>query len=213
MAYAKPALAGVLFFIAATQFMLGLMIAEATYPGYSLSGNYISDLGVGPSSAIFNTSALLFGLLSLVGTYLLASAIDYRILMILLGLMSVGAIGVGLVTSEFTTVHGAVSLTAFWFGGLSAVFSSRVSRMPLSAIGVALGLMTLAALALFAAGLVTTNSLTSDAPPPTSPLFLGIGPGGMERMIVYPALLWLILFSGSLMSFPEGYESPEGPQG
>jgi len=61
--------------------------------------------------------------------------------------------------------------------------------MPFSGIGLLLGLMTLGALSLFAAGLVTTDSLTRDAPPPSSDLFLGIGPSGMERMILYPALI------------------------
>jgi len=31
-------------------------------------------------------------------------------------------------------------------------------------------------------------------------IYLSLGPGGMERMIVYPVLLWVIGFSGYLMS-------------
>ncbi|MFB0523487.1 MAG: hypothetical protein ACETV1_07005, partial [Candidatus Bathyarchaeia archaeon] len=73
------------------------------------------------------------------------------------------------------------------------------SKLPLSAISVVLGTMTLGALTLFAGGLVTTGSLTSSEPP-ASEFFLSIGPGGMERMIVYPALIWLILFSGHLIT-------------
>ncbi len=193
-------IAGILFLIASTQFLLGLIIAEARYPGYNLSGNYVSDLGVGPSSAVFNTSAFLFGLLSLVATYFLSRTLDSRVLVALLGLMSAGAMGVGIVTSEHTTAHGAVSLMAFWFGGLSAMAWSRASRIPMSVISLGLGAMTLGALVLFAGGLVTTGSLTNSAPPPASPFFLGLGPGGMERMIVYPALIWLTLFSGQLIT-------------
>jgi hypothetical membrane protein len=200
MERSNAGIAGLLFLIASTQFFLGLIVAEAKYPGYNLSGSYISDLGVGPSSAIFNTSAFLFGLLSLVATYFLSRTLDSRGMVALLGLMSVGAMGVGVVTSEHTTAHGAVSLMAFWFGGLSAMAWSRISGMPMSAISLALGAMTLAALVLFAGGLVTTGSLTSSEPPPASPFFLGVGPGGMERMIVYPALIWLTLFSGHLIT-------------
>jgi hypothetical protein len=59
--------------------------------------------------------------------------------------------------------------------------------------------MTLGALALFAGGIVTSGSFTSNEIP-VSDLFLGIGPGGMERMIVYPAIIWLVGFSGYLIA-------------
>jgi hypothetical membrane protein len=199
-------IAGVLFFLASTQFILGLVVAEALHPGYSVADNYISDLGVGSSSTIFNSSAFLFGLLSLIGAYFLPRTTNSRNLIVLLTLMAIGAMGVGIFTSAFSTmIHGIVSLMAFGFGGLSTVASLKVMRPPLSAISVILGVMTLGALALFATGLVTTGSLTSNEPP-TSELFLGIGPGGMERMILYPALIWLILFSGYLITRSERQE-------
>ena len=197
--------AGVLFLVASAQFMLGLVIAEATYPGYSVADDYISDLGVGPSAIVFNSSAFLFGLLSLVGTYFLPRTVDFRCLTVLLVLMAVGAMGVGVFTSALTTVHGVVSLMAFGFGGLSAIASFKVSKLPLSVISVVLGVLMLGALSLFAAGLVTTGSLTTSEPP-TSEFFLGLGAGGMERLIVYPALVWLVLFSGCLIGFSEKRE-------
>lgn len=201
-------IAGVLFLVASAQFILGLVVAEASYSGYSVSDNYISDLGVGPSSMVFNSSAFLFGVLSLIGAYFLPRTVDFRSLTVLLILMAIGAMGVGIFTSAFTTIHGVVSLMAFGFGGLSAIASFKVLKLPLSAISVILGVMTLGALALFAGGLVTTSSLTSSEPP-ASEFFLGIGPGGMERMIVYPALIWLILFSGHLITLSEKQETPK----
>jgi hypothetical membrane protein len=199
-------IAGILFFLATTQFILGLVVAEASYPGYSVADNYISDLGIGPSSTVFNSSAFLFGLLSIIGAYFLPRTTDSRSLTVLLILMAVGAMGVGIFTSAFsTTIHGIVSLMAFGFGGLSAVASFKLMRLPLSAISLILGVMTLGALALFTVGLVTTGSLTSSEPP-TSEFFLGIGPGGMERMILYPALIWLTLFSGRLIVLSEKQE-------
>jgi hypothetical membrane protein len=188
---------------------LGLVVAEALYSGYSVADNYISDLGVGPSSMVFNSSAFLFGLLSIIGAYFLPRTVDFRGLTVLLVLMAIGAMGVGIFTSAFsTTIHGVVSLMAFGFGSLSAIASFKVSKLPLSAISVILGVMTLGALALFAAGLVTTGSLTSSEPP-ASEFFLGIGPGGMERMIVYPELIWLTLFSGRLITLSEKQETPK----
>jgi hypothetical membrane protein len=202
-------IAGVLFLAASAQFILGLVIAEALYPSYSVADNYISDLGVGPSSIIFNSSAFLFGLLSIIGACFLPRTVDFRRLTVLLILMAIGAMGVGIFTSAFsTTIHGIVSLMAFGFGSLSAIASFKVSKLPLSAISVILGVMILGALTLFSAGLVTTGSLTSSEPP-TSEFFLGIGPGGMERMIVYPALIWLILFSGHLIALLEKQENPK----
>jgi hypothetical membrane protein len=207
MARPNGRIAGVLFLVASAQFILGLVVAETSYAGYSVADNYISDLGVGPSSAVFNSSAFLFGLLSIIGAYFLPRTLDFRGLTVLLILMAIGAMGVGIFTSAFsTTIHGAVSLMAFGFGGLSAIASFKVTKLPLSAISAILGVITLGALALFAAGLVTTGSLTSNEPP-TSEFFLGIGPGGMERMILYPALIWLTLFSGRLIALSEKQET------
>lgn len=207
MARPNGRIAGVLFLVASTQFILGLVVAEALHSGYSVADNYISDLGVGSSSMVFNSSAFLFGLLSIIGACFLPRTVDFRGLTVLLVLMAIGAMGVGIFTSAFsTTIHGVVSLMAFGFGGLSAIASFKVTKLPLSAISVMLGVMTLGALALFAAGLVTTGSLTSSEPP-ASEFFLGIGPGGMERMIAYPALIWLTLFSGRLIALSEKQET------
>ena len=209
MARPNGKIAGVFFLVASAQFIFGIVVAEALYPGYSVANNYISDLGVGPSSLVFNSSAFLLGVLSLVGAYFLPRIVDFRSLTVLLVLMAIGAMGVGVFTSGFsTTIHGAVSLMAFGFGALSAIVSFKVLKMPLSAISVILGVMTLAALALFAMGLVTTGSLTSTEPP-VSEFFLGIGPGGMERMIIYPTGIWLILFSGHLITLSERQEAPK----
>ncbi len=194
--------AGILFLIASTQFILGLIIAEALYPNYSISGNYISDLGVGPSSMIFNSSIFLLGLLSIIGAYFLPRNINFRALTVLVALMAIGAMGAGVFTKASPAIHGAVSSMAFVFAGLSAIASFKVLKTPLSAMSVILGLTSLGALALFAGGLLTSGSLMSSQAP-ASDLFLGIGPGGMERMIVYPALIWLAGFSGHLIALPE----------
>jgi len=195
--------------VASAQFILGLAVAEALYSGYSVADNYISDLGVGPSSMVFNSSAFLLGFLLIIGAYFLPRTVDFSGLTVLLILTAVGAMGVGIFTSAFsTTIHGAVSLMAFGFAGLSAIASFKVSKLPLSAISVILGAMTLGALGLFAVGLVTAGGLTSREPP-ASGFFLGIGPGGMEHMVVYSALIWLTLFSGHLIALSEKQGDPK----
>ena len=192
-------MAGVLFFIAATQFVLSFIIAEALYPGYSVSDNYISDLGIGPSSIVFNSSVFLLGLLLLFGTHFLRHNSNFKTVNIMLLLMAIGSIGVGIFTKDFRTVHGVVSSMAFFFAGLSAIASFKVLKKPFSLISIILGVMTLGALVLFSSGLITSGSLTSNEAY-DSIFFLGLGPGGMERMIVYPALMWLAGFGGHLLT-------------
>jgi len=197
MAYPKERVAGALFFVAVTQFILGLTIAEALHPGYSVSANYVSDLGIGPFSVVFNSSVFLLGLLLLVGTYFLRHISELKTVKILLFLMALSAIGVGIFNKEFTIAHGAVSSLAFLFAGLSAIASAKVLKSPFSLISILLGVMTIGALALYSIGMTTSGSLTSNIEY-DSTFYLGLGPGGMERMIVYPALMWLAGFSGYL---------------
>jgi len=186
MTYSNGKIAGVLFFIAATQFVFGLIVAEALYPGYSISTNYISDLGIGPSSMIFNTSIFLLGLLSLIGIYFLLRAFHRKVVTILFAIAAVAAMGVGIFTENSESMHMFVSFVVFIFGGLSAIFSCRLMKYPFNIIVILLGLMSLLALIFFIGN-----------------FYLGLGVGGMERMIVYPVLIWMIGFGSFLMAFPE----------
>lgn len=195
MAYSNGKVAGALFFIAASQFVLGLIVSEALYPGYSVSENYISDLGVGPSSMIFNSSVFLMGLLLIIGAYFLQRAFNFKALTGLLVMTAIGAMGVGVFTENSGAIHHIVSLIAFLFGGLSTIFSFKLLRKPFSVIAVILGLMSLGALVLYA-----SNS------------YLGLGPGGMERMIVYPILMWGAGFGGALIGHIEKQTTEQKPQ-
>jgi len=195
MAYSNGKVAGALFFIAVTQFVLGLIVSEALYSGYSISDNYISDLGVGPSSIIFNSSVFLLGLLLLIGTYFLQRAFKaFEVLKVSLILTAIGDMGVGVFTEHSMAIHGILALTASSCSGLSAIFSVICSyvhkfelvKMPFSVIAVILGLMSLGALVLFMAG-----------------MDLGLGVGGMQRMIVYPFLMWGAGFGGHLIAHSE----------
>jgi hypothetical membrane protein len=177
---------GVFFFIAATQFFLGLLIAEALYPGYSIAQNYISDLGVGPSALIFNTSVFLLGVIMIVGTYFFHRTFHIKVFTVFLIVAALGSMGVGVFTENSEPMHSTASLLVFLFGSLSAIYSFRVMKLPFSLISIFLGVMSLFALVLFA-----------------TQQYLGLGVGGMERMIVYPILMWTIGFSGYLFASPE----------
>jgi hypothetical protein len=58
-----------------------------------------------------------------------------------------------------------------------------------------LGAKALTALALFNLGIITSGSLTSTTAF-DSGFYLSFGPGGMECMIAYTALMWLTIFGG-----------------
>jgi len=198
MTYSEGKVAGILFIAAATQFVLGLTISEALYPDYSISDNYISDLGIGPSSIIFNSSVFLLGLLLIIGIFYLRHISNFRIVNILLLLMALGAIGAGVFTEDYRVAHGAVSFIAFLFAGLSAIASYRALQKPFSTISIILGAISLSALVLFSAGITTSGSLTSNIVY-NSNFYLGLGPGGMERIIVYPTLMWIAGLGGYLV--------------
>lgn len=195
MEYSGGKVAGTLFFIAASQFVLGLIVSEALYPNYSISGNYISDLGVGPSSMIFNSSVFLLGLLLIIGAYFLHRAFDSKALTALLVLTAIGVMGVGVFTENSGSIHSVVSFIAFLFGGLSAIFSFKLLKTPFSLLAVILGLMTLGSLVLFA-----------------GKIHLGLGLGGMERMVVYPILMWGAGFGGHLIACPQKETTGQKPQ-
>lgn len=178
-------LAGALLFIGATQFIVGMFLAEATYPGYSISENFISDLGVGPSASVFNSSVFLLGLTAVVAAYLLQRAFGQLVVSVFFALAGAGAMGVGIFPESFGTglVHTLASLVAFLFGGLAAIIAYKLEKPPLTYLSVVMGVIALLALGLFLGN-----------------YFLGLGKGGMERMIAYPILLWVVGFGGYLMT-------------
>jgi hypothetical membrane protein len=182
--------AGALLFVGGAQFVVALIVAEAVYPSYSVSANFISDLGVGPAASIFNSSIVILGLLGLAGAYFIQRSFRKMLVSILFFVASAGVAGVGVFPETFGLIHSVVSLIAFLFSGSSAIAAATLQRPPLAYFSVILGVSALLALALFGAR-----------------IFLGLGPGGMERMIAYPVLLWLVGFGASLMT-PLSQTSP-----
>ncbi|MGC9209821.1 MAG: DUF998 domain-containing protein [Acidilobus sp.] len=189
-------LAGSLVFAGVAQFTILLIVAEAIYPGYSVSHNYISDLGnyqLAPSTPhayIFNASIILMGLLLIAGGALLwgRGFVD-RVLSAFVVLSGVGAAGVGVFpeTSPYH-LHVIFSLIVFLFASLAS-YPAALYRHGGSVAWPILGTIGLAALGLFIAH-----------------VYLGLGWGGMERMITYPNLVWATGFSASLMT-----KRSEGP--
>jgi hypothetical membrane protein len=186
MEFDNKRVAGTILFVGAAQFIVLMIIAETLYPNYSTSDNYISDLGVGPSALIFNSSIILFGLMIVAGTYFIYRVFRSRFLLVLLTLAGIGAMGVGVFTESAGGIHVVFSLITFLFGGLSAIAFYKVEKTPFNWLSVVLGTMGLVALVLFG-----------------SSNYLGLGAGGMERMIAYPILLWGAGLGGHLIGSSE----------
>jgi len=210
MALSNASKAGIAIFVGAIQFSIGLILSEIVYSTsgplntsgsgnttgyiYSVSNNYVSDLGANcrtactavPSAYLFDISIALLGLLILVGAYYLNRAFHWRPATFLIALAGIGALGVGLFPETTGIWHSLFSLVVFLFAGLTAVVTARFQKRPLSYFSVILGLFTLAALLLYIGG-----------------EYLGLGPGGMERMVVYPVLVWSLGFGGHLMAMDD----------
>ncbi|VVB95602.1 Uncharacterised protein [uncultured archaeon] len=184
--------AGALLFVGAVQFVIGMHLAEYLYPGYSVSGNFISDLGATcratctiyqPSASIFNFSVILFGLLIIPCSYFIWREFRSPLITALLCISGLGAIGVGLFPENTGFLHVIVSFITFLFDGFVAIAASKVVKSPFSYFSILMGIASITALVLYGAN-----------------IYLGLGPGGMERMIAYPVILWAISFGGYLMS-------------
>ncbi|MDH7606160.1 MAG: DUF998 domain-containing protein [Candidatus Bathyarchaeota archaeon] len=187
--------AGVLIFVGAVQFVLGMLVAECLYPGYSVSGNYISDLGVGATAPIFNISVFLLGATVAASVHFLKQKVQNKILLGFLALCGIGAMGVGIFPENSPyMLHTVFSLIAFLFGALSAIASYKIQKPPISYFAVILGLISLVALVIFAYSETFVNLGGAH----TAEFYLGLGKGGLERMIAYPVLLWAIAFGGYL---------------
>lgn len=189
-------IAGLMFFLSGGIVLMGIETAEIFYPGiYSISQNLISTLastpppnGVisQPSAAIFDGSVIIGGVLSLFASIILLRHMKNMLFLIPVILMSAGMIGVGMFPAKTGLVHQIFALGAFLFGGIAAISSSVVVRIPFAYMAIFLGLITLLFLFL---GLFDPFVVV--------PL---LGPGGTERWIVYPLTIWLLGFGSYLMA-------------
>ena len=209
MTLSNAAKSGVAIFVGTVQFGVLLVVSEIIYSAngtngygyvngyaYSVSTNYVSDLGatcsgngacyIPPSALLFDSSMALLGLLVILGAYFLHKAFRWTPATVFIALAGVGSLGVGLAPETTGILHSVFSLMVFLFAGLSAVVTFEFQKKPMAYFSVLLGVVSLVALVLYIPG-----------------IYLGLGPGGMERMVVYPALLWSIGFGGHLMALED----------
>lgn len=173
----------------AAAFLLALMIGAAVRPDYDFREAAISDLGVFPETALlFNGSLALVAGLNLFAGYYFYRVHGQRWLFGLFVAGSVGALGTGLFPLGTGPLHQLFAFVAFLFFNLEAVGSGLWAGGILRYLSIGVGLIGLLFLAVFVLG-------SSGVPV----VFGLLGYGGTERMIIYPPLLWGLVFGGFLL--------------
>ncbi len=187
----NSSIAGTTLFIGAVQWFMGILLAEAWYPGYSSRIDYVSDLGIGPSAVIYNVSVIIFGVCIVVCTYFLEREYKFRPFTITLLLTGIGAMGVGFFPASLQPWHSGFTLLALLFGSFSAILSFRMQSSPLSYVSIILGITAIVAVILFFPYL--------GLPVGSTDTFLGMAKGSLERWVIYPILAWSIGFGAGLV--------------
>ena len=184
-------LAGLALFALAAGFMTVIMLGASIAPGYDMGAAAISDLGVIPeTSALFNASLVLVGVLNIVGGVLYCGR-RHPVLLAAFAAAGIGAFGAGFFPLDSGGPHGLFALIAFLAFNLEAVGAATVLGGPMRIISVLAGTVGLVFVVLMAVGDGGNEAA-----------FGVLGHGGTERMIVYPAMLWMLAFGGHLMARP-----------
>jgi hypothetical membrane protein len=181
---------GVLFFLAGGAFLTGIMVAASVAPRYDYHGAAISDLGViDETAALFNLLLIAVGILNLAGGWLYYRSHRRAWLLVPYVLAGAGAIGAGLMPLDTGMPHSLFALAGFVFFNVEAIATATIVAGPLRAISAIAGGVGLVYVAVMIVG---------DGGNPA--VFGPMGHGGSERMIVYPAMLWLLAMGGHLMA-------------
>ena len=190
--------AGLLFAVLSAQFMTVIMLAAAMVDGYDFGASAISDLGVFPETALlFNASLVLVGVLNVAGGYYYYRVHGERWLFGLFALAGLGAVVAGLVPLDAGDLHSLGALFAFLFFNVQALGVATQVRGAMrygSALAGVLGVVFLGVM------------IVGDAGNPG--IFGAINHGGAERMIVYPAMIWLVAFGGYLLGRTDPAPAP-----
>jgi hypothetical membrane protein len=178
---------GLLLFLGIGQFLLFLNIAAFVDKGYSISNNTISHLGIDSTAYIFDATIIVLGILEIVsGLFLRGYSLGVTISLILSG---IGAAGVGIFDEHFGFIHLTFALFAFLFAAITSFFVLSKKRDLMAIVWAILGAFSLVALILFTLTIKVSTSYD-----------LGLGVGGIERLILIPNLIWAMAFGGSLYS-------------
>lgn len=187
---ARRVAAGLALATLGAAFLVGTMLAASIAPGYDMHGGAISDLGVIAETALlFNALLVAVGILNVIGGYVLYRWHGRAWILALYLLAGIGAAGAGIVPLGTSDLHPLFALVGFLCFNLEVVATAILVRGPMRLISLLAGLVGLAYVVVMVIG---------DSGTPA--VFGAIGHGGAERLIVYPAMLWTLVFGGHLLA-------------
>ncbi|AAT42953.1 DUF998 domain-containing protein [Picrophilus oshimae] len=172
-------ISGLIIVTAVTEFFIFVNIAAFLDKGYSISNNSISHLGIDSMPYIFNASIIVLGILEMAAAFLLRRCSAAFTVLYIMG--GIGSIGVGVFNEHFGYIHLSFAVLAFLFPSLLSYFAFLKYKNALSIEWSVLGTISIIALVLFGIK-----------------VYLGLGPGGMERMILIPLIAWSFQFGAFL---------------
>jgi hypothetical membrane protein len=207
-------IAGYALIIGPIEFAVATLVEGALIPGYGLITHWVSDLGAPPNQAphfapgtdlwwVFSVSLILMSLLVFVGVVGLKPLLGDRRLgqavLVLIVIVALGAIGVAVWNEvDALDLHSISALTAFGIGWLAMVLFGIYVRNDarwrpgwsiLSLLG---GAVSLIALVLY---VVPTFVGRANVPGWVAAVY----PGGSERGILVPLIVWLIALGVHLL--------------
>ena len=197
----SPWLGPLLYLSCAQYFIVQVIVGEQWNPPYSWSRNTISDLGntfcgtfnghavCSPTHDLMNLSFVLLGVAMLIGSLLNRQAnLAQRRSSIGFASMEIagaGAVLVGLFPeNSVSALHGLGAALAFVLGNLAIIVLGATIKIPplLRVVSVSLGVLALTALVGYA-----------------SSHFVGLGQGGIERVVAFPQTVWLVVMGAYML--------------
>lgn len=190
-----PKLGPLLYLSGLQYFLVQILVGFRFQPRYSLANNTISDLGntscgifnnrpiCSPLHAVMNVSFIILGIAMIAGSMLLYHRFKQsRTVMLGFSLFAAGGIGaiiVGLFPEN----------TVSAFHGIGAALPFLVGNAGIVLLGVSLNLPKPLRIYTFLTGLIALAALGVYA----SSHYLGLGEGGIERVVAYPQTVWMIV--------------------
>ncbi len=179
-----------LLFLSGFVIFMGIISGEIFYTlDFDSRDHYISELAASlvpgtphpqPSSAIFNFSMIVAGILIILTAVLIHRYAKKLLFTLPLGLYGLGYLGVGIFPGNIAPWHGFFALILFIAGGISAITAYKIVHSPLRFVFMGIGIISLVFLIAFKAFV---------------PL---MGVGGTERWALYPVVFFLTGLGGYL---------------
>ena len=202
-----PQLGPLLYISSFQYFFIQFVVSLRWSPPYSLKRDTISDLGntacgrfngryiCSPLHTLMNVSFVVLGVTMVAGSVLvwrgLSSARARSLGFAFMGIGGIGVVLVGLFPeNSVSALHGIGSALPFLIGNVGVLMLGFSLKLP-----VVLRLLTLIT------GAVALTALVFYA----STHYLGLGEGGIERLVAYPQTIWLVAF-GAYLSIHQARE-------